>query len=59
MMVLEMLQELNVKYRQTIILITHDPEVASNASRIIEMRDGLILNRMENLYYAVEQSRLN
>ena len=58
MMVLEMLQELNVKYNQTIILITHDSEVASNASRIIEMRDGLILNRVENLYYAVEQSRL-
>jgi len=58
MMVLEMLQELNVKYKQTIILITHDPEVASNAGRIIEMRDGLILNRVENLYYAVEQSRL-
>ena len=58
-MVLEMLRELNVVYKQTIILITHDSDVASNASRIIEMRDGQILNRVENLYYAVEQSRLN
>lgn len=56
--VLRMLQELNVKYSQTILLITHDPEVASNAGRIIEMRDGEILNRVENLYYALEQTRL-
>ncbi len=58
-MVLHMLQELNLKYRQTILMITHDPEVASNASRIIEMRDGKILNRVENLFYAMEQTRLS
>lgn len=58
-MVLDMLQELNLRYRQTILMITHDPEVASNAGRIIEMRDGKILNRVENLYYAMEQTRLN
>ncbi len=58
-MVLDMLQELNLRYRQTILMITHDPEVASNAGRIIEMRDGRILNRVENLYYAMEQTRLN
>ncbi len=58
-MVLRMLQELNLKYRQTILMITHDPEVASNASRIIEMRDGKILNRVENLFYAMEQTRLS
>lgn len=58
-MVLHMLQELNLKYRQTILMITHDPEVASNAGRIIEMRDGKILNRVENLFYAMEQTRLS
>ncbi len=58
-MVLRMLQELNLKYRQTILMITHDPEVASNAGRIIEMRDGKILNRVENLFYAMEQTRLS
>lgn len=54
--VLQMLQELNIRYGQTIIMITHDPEAASTASRIIEMRDGKILNRVENLFYAMEQS---
>jgi len=57
-MVLQMLQELNLDYKQTIIMITHDGEAASMASRIIEMRDGRILNRVQNLFYAMEQSRV-
>lgn len=53
-MVLEMLQSLNRQYRQTIVMITHDPEAAAAASRMLEMRDGRILNRVRNLFYAVE-----
>jgi putative ABC transport system ATP-binding protein len=53
-MVLEMLQSLNQRYRQTIVMITHDPEAAAAASRMLEMRDGRILNRVRNLFYAVE-----
>jgi putative ABC transport system ATP-binding protein len=56
--VLEMLQELNMRHGQTILLITHDPDVAATAGRIVEMRDGKILNRVENLYYAREQKHL-
>ena len=40
--VLEMFRELNEKYNQTIIMITHNPEAAAVCSRIIRMRDGLI-----------------
>jgi putative ABC transport system ATP-binding protein len=43
--VLHMLQELNAEVNQTIVMITHDPEAASTARRIIEMRDGQILDR--------------
>ena len=57
--VLEMLQELNIRYGQTILIITHDPDVAAMAGRIVEMRDGKILNRVENLYYARERKRLH
>ncbi len=57
--VLEMLQELNVRYNQTILLITHDPDVAAMAGRIVEMRDGKILNRVENLYYTREHKHLH
>ncbi len=56
--VLEMLQELNMRHGQTILLITHDPDVAATTGRIVEMRDGKILNRVENLYYAREQKHL-
>ena len=54
--VLGMMQELNHTYNQSIIMITHNPEAAAMASRIIEMRDGRILNPVQNLFYAVEQN---
>lgn len=57
-MVLQMLKDLNKQYRQTIVMITHDPEAASTASRMLEMRDGRILNRVQNLFYAVEPTSL-
>ncbi len=56
-MVLNMLRELNSVYGQTIIIITHDPEAAATADRIIEMRDGRILNRVQNMFYAMEEKR--
>jgi len=56
-MVLNMLQELNSVSGQTIIVITHDPEAASTADHIIEMRDGKILNRVQNMFYAMEEKR--
>jgi len=41
--VLEMLQQLNRELRQTIVMITHNPEAASVASRTIVMRDGIVV----------------
>jgi putative ABC transport system ATP-binding protein len=41
--VLEMLRELNDKLGQTIVMITHDSDAASTASRVIEMKDGQVL----------------
>jgi len=42
--VLEMFRELNEKFNQTIIMITHNPEAAAACSRTIQMRDGHIVN---------------
>jgi putative ABC transport system ATP-binding protein len=42
--VLDMLQELNQTFRQTILMITHNPEAAAVAGRIIRMRDGRIIS---------------
>jgi len=40
--VLAMFQELNKRLKQTILLVTHNPELATYTNRLIEMRDGLI-----------------
>lgn len=42
--VLQMFKELNRKFQQTIILVTHNPELAAYADRLIEMRDGLVVH---------------
>jgi putative ABC transport system ATP-binding protein len=42
--VLDMFRTLNEKFGQTIIMITHNPEAAAACSRIIQMRDGHIVN---------------
>ena len=41
--VLSMFRELNVKFGQTVILVTHNPELAEFSDRVIQMRDGLIV----------------
>jgi putative ABC transport system ATP-binding protein len=41
--VLDMLQGLNREFGQTIVMITHNPEAAARAGRILEMRDGLVV----------------
>lgn len=41
--VLNMFKELNQKLRQTIIMITHNPEAAAVCSRVIRMRDGVVV----------------
>lgn len=42
--VLDMFKELNERYRQTIVMITHNPEAAENCHRIIRMLDGKIIS---------------
>ncbi|MCF9046814.1 MacB family efflux pump subunit [Acinetobacter nectaris] len=45
--VIRILRELNVS-GHTVILVTHDMEVAKNATRIIEIKDGQIINDQIN-----------
>jgi putative ABC transport system ATP-binding protein len=42
--VLEMLQRSNREFKQTVLMITHNPEAASIADRILHMRDGEIVS---------------
>src|SRR5947208_15142454 len=42
--VLNMFRELNRTFKQTIILVTHNPELANYTDRLIEMRDGRVVH---------------
>ena len=42
--VLDMFRQLNEKFNQTIIMITHNPEAAAACSRTIQMIDGHVVN---------------
>jgi ABC-type lipoprotein export system ATPase subunit len=39
--VIRLFRELNDEQGITLILVTHDPEIADNAKRTIRLRDGL------------------
>lgn len=42
--IIELFRLSNLKYNQTIIIVTHDEEVALSADRIIRMEDGMIIS---------------
>jgi len=44
-MILDLFQGLNARLRQTIVMITHNPEAAAVAHRTVEMRDGLVVSQ--------------
>ena len=42
-LVFDIFKDLSTSFKQTLLIVTHDPEFASNCDRIIEMEDGKIL----------------
>jgi putative ABC transport system ATP-binding protein len=42
--VLAMLRQLNKEFHQSIVMITHNPEAAAYADRVVHMRDGIIVD---------------
>jgi putative ABC transport system ATP-binding protein len=41
--IMRLLTKLNAEQQRTIVLITHEPDVATFAKRVVELRDGLIV----------------
>ena len=40
---MELLQRLRVEHKVTLVMVSHDRELASLATRIVEMRDGRVV----------------
>src|SRR5919199_4143109 len=40
--IMALLQDLNARRGMTVVLVTHEPDIAAHAGRIIQLRDGLI-----------------
>ena len=45
--VINALKEINEKMKKTIIMVTHDPQMASHCSRLILLKDGVILEDLK------------
>lgn len=46
--IIKLFRELNDEREITLILVTHDPEVAANAKRTVMLRDGLVVEDRRN-----------
>jgi putative ABC transport system ATP-binding protein len=46
--ILELLKRLSVEEGKTMILITHDPDAAAIAHRIVRLRDGRVVQEVQN-----------
>lgn len=44
-MVFDIFKELSLQHEQTIVIVTHDPEIAARADRTISLRDGMVVNQ--------------
>ncbi|HEV2216306.1 MAG TPA: ABC transporter ATP-binding protein [Candidatus Dormibacteraeota bacterium] len=46
--ILKLLVQLNREQNRTIVLITHEPDIARFAKRVVELRDGRVLSDRQN-----------
>ena len=54
--VMQILQDLNAQ-GHTIIMVTHDPALAARAERVIELKDGYVINDYKTEHYQLTQAQ--
>ena len=42
--VIDALNKISSEYKKTIVMVTHDPQMASRCKRVIFLKDGLVMN---------------
>jgi len=42
--IMELINELHSKKGKTILMVSHERDIAENAERIVNLRDGVIIN---------------
>jgi putative ABC transport system ATP-binding protein len=47
--ILELLKRLSTEYGKTVIIVTHDPDAAAIAERIIHLHDGRVVEEVKNV----------
>jgi putative ABC transport system ATP-binding protein len=47
--IIKLLANLNIKQKTTIIMVTHDSQVASHTERVVFLKDGKIAKEREGL----------
>lgn len=55
--IMELLKLFNRKYKQTLIMITHDPELAKQADRVLNMEDGRLSELRKWIPAEVQEGR--
>ncbi len=42
--ILDILQDLNTNHKKTVIMVTHSPQAAARARRVLKLRDGMLVS---------------
>lgn len=54
--IIRLLMDLNRSHGQTLVIVTHDEEIASQAQRVVHLKDGQMVSICENNFFEKERA---